>query len=164
MVHHLTEMANTVTRWWVLCEVCVYILTATATIPSFLRFSPVSIILTVLHRHHLNVPLTRRTNVRSVGAFQKSTLFWVSECTVHPPPFLCCTLPTAHMPITLPFLLTNGLPNFQTNSVSTRDRSCATSKAVDSFLAICVFCDMTPCWLVFVHHCRVSQTRPLASS
>ena len=33
-----------------------------------------------------------------------------------------------------------------------------------SFMAIRVFCDATPCWFVFVHHCRVSQTRTPASS
>ena len=95
--HHLTEMATTVTGWWVLCEVRVYILTATAIASSFLRFSPVSILPTVLHRHHLNAPLTRRTNGRSLGVFQISTLFRVSGCTVHVPRFLCCTFPTAHM-------------------------------------------------------------------
>jgi len=96
--HHLTEMATIVTGWWVLCEVRAYILTATVIVSSLLRFSPVSILPTMLHRHHLNSPLTRRTNGWSLGAFKISTLFRVSGCTVHVPRFLCCTFPTAHMP------------------------------------------------------------------
>jgi hypothetical protein len=45
-----------------------------------LRVSPVSIIPPMLHTHlHLHVALTRRTNRRSLGTFQKVVLFRKSE-------------------------------------------------------------------------------------
>jgi hypothetical protein len=41
-----------------------------------LRFSPVTIFPSMLHTHlHLHVALTRRTNGRSLGTFQKAKLF-----------------------------------------------------------------------------------------
>jgi hypothetical protein len=41
-----------------------------------LRFPPVSVIPSVFHIHfHLHVALTRRTNGRSLGTFQKAVLF-----------------------------------------------------------------------------------------
>ena len=45
-----------------------------------LRFSPVNIIPPTLHTdRHLHAVLTRRTNGRSLGTFQKAKLFWKSE-------------------------------------------------------------------------------------
>ena len=43
-----------------------------------IRFSPVSIIPPMLHTHHIHVALTRGTNGRSLGTFQKqrSTENW----------------------------------------------------------------------------------------
>jgi len=41
-----------------------------------LRFSPVTVFPSMLHTHlHLHVALTRRTNGRSLGTFQKAKLF-----------------------------------------------------------------------------------------
>jgi hypothetical protein len=41
------------------------------------RFSPISIIPPMLHTHlHLEGLVTRRKNGRSLGAFQKTKLFW----------------------------------------------------------------------------------------
>jgi hypothetical protein len=45
-----------------------------------LQFSPVSIIPSMLHIHlHLHVALTRRTNGRSLGTFQKIMIRWKSD-------------------------------------------------------------------------------------
>lgn len=51
--------------------------------PRDLLFSPVSIILTVLHaRTHLHVALTRRADGLSLGTFQNAVFFgnWVAFC------------------------------------------------------------------------------------